>query len=74
MVPRIRSVRDAGIHLEKEMSVPVGHTVARNSTLRLESRYNISLFDSYHFIIGDMLPLFRAHNSPGKSFPHPPVR
>ena len=36
--------------------------------LRLDSRYNISLFDSNHFV-GDTSPLFCAQSSHGKSFP-----
>ena len=36
--------------------------------LRLDSRYNISLFDSNHFT-GDASPLFCAQSSDGKSLP-----
>ena len=39
----------------------------RLACLRLDSRYNISLFDSNHFI-GDTSPLFCAQSSYGKSF------
>ena len=49
----------------------------RNSTrvacLRLDSHYNISLFDSNHFV-GDTSPLFCAQSSLGKSFPDVHVR
>ena len=42
-------------------------------SLRLDSRYNISLFDSNHFI-GDTSPLFYAQSLHGKSFPDVHVR
>ena len=45
----------------------------RLACLRLDSRYNISLFDSNHFI-GDKSPLFCTQSSHGKSFPYVHVR
>ena len=45
----------------------------RLACLRLDSRYNISMFGSNHFIL-DTSPLFCAQSSPGKSLPDVHVR